>query len=70
MTARPCCRPAPAVAELYEEREYGKALREIMALADKVNEYVDCHKPWELAKHAEACSAARLRAPASRPSAC
>ncbi|WP_374430589.1 methionine--tRNA ligase [Ideonella dechloratans] len=41
------------ITELYEEREYGKALREIMALADKVNEYVDTHKPWELAKHPE-----------------
>ncbi len=39
------------IEELYEEREYGKALREIMALADKVNEYVDAHKPWELAKN-------------------
>ncbi|MBQ0929693.1 methionine--tRNA ligase [Ideonella alba] len=39
-----------AVEALYEEREFGKALREIMALADKVNEYVDTHKPWELAK--------------------
>ncbi len=38
------------VAELYEEREFGKALREVMALADKVNEYVDAHKPWDLAK--------------------
>ena len=40
----------PAIAELYEEREFGKALREVMALADKVNEYVDQNKPWELAK--------------------
>ncbi|NDY92414.1 methionine--tRNA ligase [Ideonella livida] len=39
-----------ALEALFEEREYGKALREIMALADKVNEYVDAHKPWELAK--------------------
>jgi methionyl-tRNA synthetase len=39
-----------AIAELYEEREFGKALREIMLLADKVNEFVDQHKPWELAK--------------------
>ena len=39
-----------AVAELYETREFGKALREIMLLADRVNEYVDQHKPWELAK--------------------
>ncbi|HSI61146.1 MAG TPA: methionine--tRNA ligase subunit beta, partial [Ideonella sp.] len=41
-----------AIEQLYEEREFGKALREIMALADKVNEYVDQHKPWELAKTA------------------
>jgi methionyl-tRNA synthetase len=39
-----------AIGELYETREYGKALREIMTLADRVNEYVDAHKPWELAK--------------------
>ncbi len=39
-----------AIVELYEEREFGKALRDIMALADKVNEYVDQHKPWDLAK--------------------
>ncbi len=44
--------PANDIAQLYEERETGKALREIMALADRVNEYVDQHKPWELAKQA------------------
>ncbi len=38
------------IRELYEEREFGKALREVMLLADRVNEYVDRHKPWELAK--------------------
>jgi len=42
-----------AVAELYETRETGKALREVMMLADRVNEYVDRHKPWELAKRPE-----------------
>ena len=41
---------AATIAELYEEREFGKALRETMLLADKVNEYVDQNKPWELAK--------------------
>jgi len=41
---------ADAVAALYESREYGKALREVMALADQVNAYVDQNKPWELAK--------------------
>jgi methionyl-tRNA synthetase len=40
------------VVELYESREFGKALREVMLLADRVNEYVDRHKPWELAKQA------------------
>ncbi|WP_165090590.1 methionine--tRNA ligase [Neisseria yangbaofengii] len=39
-----------SVAECYENREYAKALRDIMALADIVNEYVDANKPWELAK--------------------
>ena len=49
--------PAESIAALYDEREFGKALREIMALADRVNEYVDQHKPWELAKHAEHAAA-------------
>jgi methionyl-tRNA synthetase len=39
-----------SIAALYEERELGKALREVMLLADRVNEFVDTHKPWELAK--------------------
>jgi len=39
-----------SIVELYAEREYGKAIREVMALADRVNEYVDANKPWELAK--------------------
>jgi methionyl-tRNA synthetase len=39
-----------SIQELYEEREFGKALRETMQLADRVNEYVDQNKPWELAK--------------------
>ena len=40
------------VGTLYTEREFGKAVREIMALADRVNGYVDQNKPWELAKQA------------------
>ena len=40
------------VRQLYDERDFGKALREVMLLADRVNEYVDRHKPWELAKQA------------------
>lgn len=42
-----------AIAASYEAREYGRALRDIMALADEVNEYVDANKPWELAKQPE-----------------
>jgi methionyl-tRNA synthetase len=38
------------IAEAYEAREYGKAVREIMRLADLVNQYADANKPWELAK--------------------
>jgi methionyl-tRNA synthetase len=39
-----------ALGEHYDGREYGKACRDIMALADQVNAYVDQHKPWELAR--------------------
>ncbi|HKO88588.1 MAG TPA: methionine--tRNA ligase [Burkholderiales bacterium] len=38
------------VASLYDRREYGAALREIMRLADGVNQFVDQERPWELAK--------------------
>ena len=41
------------IQQLYEEREFGKALREVMLLADRVNEFVDQNKPWELAKKPE-----------------
>jgi methionyl-tRNA synthetase len=39
-----------AIAALFEAREFGKATREIMLLADRINAYVDQHKPWDLAK--------------------
>jgi len=38
------------LAQLYENREFGKAMREIMALADKVNEYIAIKEPWVLVK--------------------
>jgi methionyl-tRNA synthetase len=41
-----------SIAQAYDAREYGKAGREIMLLADKVNAYVDQNKPWDLAKDA------------------
>jgi len=56
---------AAEIAALYEGREFGKALREVMALADVANQFVDERKPWELAKQAgkerelhEVCSSA------------
>ena len=57
------CYPSESIQQLYADRDYGKALREIMLLADRVNEYVDQNKPWEIAKQpgqeqrlAEVCS--------------
>jgi len=41
---------APEIQALYDQREYGKALRAIMEQADAINAYVDANKPWELAK--------------------
>ena len=38
------------IGELYESRSYGKAMRSIMALADRANVWINEHKPWELAK--------------------
>ncbi len=42
---------ASTIAECYENRDYGRALREIMTLADKANGYVAENAPWEMAKH-------------------
>lgn len=39
-----------SIAEAFETRRYSQAIREIMQLADKANQYVDEHKPWVLAK--------------------
>ena len=38
------------ISELLAGRDFARALREVMLLADRVNEYVDANKPWELAK--------------------
>ncbi|MGI4860430.1 MAG: methionine--tRNA ligase subunit beta, partial [Janthinobacterium lividum] len=43
----------PAVAAHYEQREYSRALRLVMELADAVNAYVDTAKPWEQARSTE-----------------
>ena len=41
---------APGIADMYEGREFGKALRAVMHWADQANAFVDQVKPWELAK--------------------
>ncbi|WP_344954535.1 methionine--tRNA ligase [Zobellella aerophila] len=41
---------AERIGQAYEQREYGRAIREIMALADKANRYVDDKAPWVVAK--------------------
>ena len=41
------------IAEHFERREYSKAMRVIMALADKANRYIDDHKPWVMIKDDE-----------------
>lgn len=41
---------AERIGDLYEKREFSRAIREIMALADKANQYVDEKAPWVVAK--------------------
>jgi methionyl-tRNA synthetase len=43
-----------SIAQAYERREFSRAMREIMALADSANRYIDDNKPWLLAKQAGA----------------
>ena len=40
----------PRIEALYEGRDYAAVVREVMALADKANQYIDTQKPWLLAK--------------------
>ncbi len=48
----PFAAAAAPLAAAYEGRDYASAVREIMALADKANQYIDQRKPWLLAKQA------------------
>lgn len=41
------------LAEHFERREYSKAIRQVMALADKANRYIDENKPWAMIKDEE-----------------
>ncbi|MFW2403778.1 MAG: methionine--tRNA ligase [Gammaproteobacteria bacterium] len=38
------------IAAAFENREFGRAMRQVMKLADRANQYIDSHKPWQLAK--------------------
>jgi methionyl-tRNA synthetase len=46
-----------AIAAAYEARDYATALRDVMALADRANQYIDQQKPWLLAKQADKAGA-------------
>jgi methionyl-tRNA synthetase len=48
------------IAEHYERREYSKAMRLIMALADQANRYIDDHKPWVMIKDTERLAEVQL----------
>ncbi|MDE4978452.1 class I tRNA ligase family protein, partial [Francisella tularensis subsp. holarctica] len=39
-----------AITQAFEKREFAHAVRLIMALDDKANQFIDYHKPWQLAK--------------------
>ncbi|MCG8435933.1 MAG: methionine--tRNA ligase [Gammaproteobacteria bacterium] len=43
---------AKGIGENFEAREYSRAVRDVMALADRANQYIDEKKPWVLAKDA------------------
>ena len=55
---------AARVQECYEAREFGRAIREVMAYADRINQDFDAHQPWVLAK--DAAKAAQLQDVCSR----
>jgi methionyl-tRNA synthetase len=43
-------RASGGIAKLFDAREFGKALRDVMSWADKANSFVDQVKPWDLAR--------------------
>ena len=43
---------AEEIEQMYEQREFGKAIREVMRIAERPNERFDKYRPWELAKDA------------------
>ena len=49
-----------AIIKHYEQRNYGQAMRHIMALADRANQYIDQQKPWQLAKEPSTLAQAQI----------
>ncbi len=45
-----CLKEKETIANLYDTTDYARAIRLIMSLADRVNQYIDANKPWALAK--------------------
>ena len=45
-----CLQAKDDIAACYESIDYARAIRHIMAVADRINQYIDHHKPWSLAK--------------------
>ncbi len=48
-----CVAAGDEIAELYEQCKFSHAVRAIAALADKANQFIDAHKPWQLIKEAD-----------------
>ena len=48
------------ISSLYEAREFARAMRQVMALADKANQYTDKYKPWVMIKDAERLAEVQL----------
>lgn len=46
-----CLQEKENIQAYYQKRQYARAMKDIMALADKINHFIDEHKPWELIKH-------------------
>jgi methionyl-tRNA synthetase len=51
--AREFASAAEEIGQCYDSREFGRAMRKIMALADTANRYVDAKRPWDIAKAPE-----------------
>ena len=49
-----------SIAAHFEKREFSKAMRIVMALADKANRYIDEHKPWVMAKNEDQANDVQL----------